>query len=324
MGVRWGLLSTARINDKVIAGARASHALEIVAVGGRDGARTEAYAREHGIARAHAGYEALLADPEVDAVYISLPNGMHVDWSIRALHAGKHVLCEKPLTRHAAQAERAFDAADASGRLLMEAFMWRHNPQTRRLAELVGEGAIGELRLVRAAFSFPLGDGGDPRLSPELEGGALMDVGCYCVSGARLLAGEPDVVTAHQVTTAGGVDVRLAATLRHPGDVLVSIDCGLDLPDRDELEAIGSQGSLFADDPWHCHAGSLELRRDGASEVVRVEAADSYRLELENFSAAIRGEAQPLLGRADAVAQARVIEALYASANAGGVPVPLS
>ncbi len=118
--------------------------------------------------------------------------------------------------------------------------------------------------------------------------------------------------------------MRLAATLRHPGDVLVSIDCGLDLPDRDELEAIGSQGSLFADDPWHCHAGSLELRRDGASEVVRVDAADSYRLELENFSAAIRGEAQPLLGRADAVAQARVIEALYASANAGGVPVTLS
>jgi len=317
MGVRWGLLSTANINTPVIAAARASQALEIVAVGGRDGARTEAYAREHGIPRAHAGYDALLADEDVEAVYISLPNGMHVDWSIRALKAGKHVLCEKPLSRRVADAERAFDAAQETGRLLMEAFMWRHNPQTRRFAQLAAD-AIGELRLVRAAFSFPLSDPANVRLSAELEGGGLMDVGCYCVSGARLLAGEPQAVSAQQVTTPDGVDVRMVATMRHGGGVLTSIDCGLDLPNRSELEAIGSQGMLCAHDPWHCRAGSFELLRGGERETITVPAADSYRLELENLSAAIRGEATPLLGREDAVAQARVIEALYASADAGG------
>jgi xylose dehydrogenase (NAD/NADP) len=318
MGVRWGLLSTARINAPIIAAVRASPALELVAVGGRDAARTEAYAREHGIPRAHAGYEALLADPEVEAVYISLPNGMHVDWALRALQAGKHVLCEKPLSRRTADAEHAFDAAAAAGRLLMEAFMWRHNPQTRRFADELAGGAIGQLRLVRAAFSFPLANPADPRLSAELDGGALMDVGCYCVSGARLLAGEPEAVSAHQVTTADGVDVRLAATMRHPRGVLTTFDCALDLPNRSELQAIGADGMLSAQDPWHCSAGSFELQRGDERETLTVTPADSYRLELENLSAAIRGEAAPLLGREDAVAQARAIEALYASADAGG------
>ena len=317
MGVSWGIISTANINTPIIAGARASDALEIVAVAGRDGARTEAYAREHGIPRAHTGYDALLADPDVEAVYISLPNGMHVDWAVRALQAGKHVLCEKPLSRRVADAERAFDAADAAGRLLMEAFMWRHNPQTQRFAQLAAD-AIGELRLVRAAFSFMLDDPGNVRLDAELDGGALMDVGCYCVSGARLLAGEPEAVSAQQVTTADGVDVRMAATLRHPGGVLTTLDCGLDLPDRSELQAIGSGGALWAQDPWHCHAASFELRQGQGRETVTVARADSYRLELENLSAAIRGAGTPLLGREDAVAQARVIEALYASADAGG------
>ncbi|HEY5142309.1 MAG TPA: Gfo/Idh/MocA family oxidoreductase [Solirubrobacteraceae bacterium] len=317
MGVSWGIISTANINTPVIAAARASQMLDIVAVAGRDEARTASYAREHGIPRAHTGYDALLADPDVEAVYISLPNGMHVDWAVRALQAGKHVLCEKPLSRRVAEAERAFDAADAAGRLLMEAFMWRHNPQTQRFAQLAGE-AIGELRLVRAAFSFPLTDPGNVRLSRELDGGALMDVGCYCVSGARLLAGEPDAVSAQQVTTADGVDVRLAATLRHAGGVLTTLDCALDLPNRSELQAIGSGGVLSAHDPWHCRAASFELLRGEEGETVSVNPADSYRLELENLSAAIRGEGAPLLGREDAVAQARVIEALYASADAGG------
>src|SRR4051812_23704384 len=148
MSLRLGLLSTAEINDLLIDGAGQTDAVEIVAVASRDATRAEAYADEHGIARAHASYETLLADPEVEAVYISLPNSMHVEWSIRALEAGKHVLCEKPLTRHTADVERAFDAAEAADRLLMEAFMWRHHPQTQRLRSLVAEGAVGRLGLV--------------------------------------------------------------------------------------------------------------------------------------------------------------------------------
>src|SRR5438067_11358477 len=148
MVIRWGIISTARINRKFLDGARQSSALEVLAVASRERESAERYAAENGIERAYGGYDALLADPDVDAVYISLPNSMHVEWSIRALEAGKHVLCEKPFDRDPAAVERAFDAAEHAGRFLMEAFMWRHNPQTKRVRELVAEGAVGDLRLV--------------------------------------------------------------------------------------------------------------------------------------------------------------------------------
>jgi D-xylose 1-dehydrogenase (NADP+, D-xylono-1,5-lactone-forming) len=313
--VRWGFLSTANINDKLLPGAQASPDLDVVAVASRDAGRAEAYARERGIERAYGSYEELLADPEVEAVYISLPNSMHVDWSVRALEAGKHVLCEKPLSRHPQDVERAFDAAEEAGRILMEAFMYRHNPQTKRLVELVADGAIGRLRLVRAAFSFPLDDASNVRLDAELEGGGLMDVGCYCVSGARLLAGEPESVYGDQVAAASGVDELFTGMLRFPDDVLAEIDCGLVLSVRDELEAIGEEGSIFLDDPWHCRTPVLEMRREDSTERIELEPVDSYRLQLENMSAAVRGGEEPLLGREDALRQARVIEALYRSAD---------
>jgi D-xylose 1-dehydrogenase (NADP+, D-xylono-1,5-lactone-forming) len=313
--VAWGILSTARINRLLLAGARKSERVEVVAVASRDLARAESYAEEQGIERAHGSYEALLDDPDVEAVYISLPNSMHVDWSIRALEAGKHVLCEKPLTRHAAEAERAFDAADRTGRHLTEAFMYRHNPQTARLSQLVAEDAVGELERIRAAFSFTVDNPTNIRLLAELDGGALMDVGCYCVSGSRLLAGEPEQVHGEQVLGPGGVDVRFAGTMRFPGDVTAEFECGLDLPSRDELEVTGADGSIFLDDPWHCRKPVIEVRRDGETERIELEPTDSYQLELENLSDAIRGEATPLLGRDDAVGQARTIEALYRSAE---------
>jgi D-xylose 1-dehydrogenase (NADP+, D-xylono-1,5-lactone-forming) len=315
--VSWGFLSTANINDKLLAGAAESDRADVIAVASRDAARAEAYARERGIERAYGSYEELLADPDVEAVYISLPNSLHVEWSIRALEAGKHVLCEKPLSRRAADVERAFDVAEESGRLLMEAFMYRHNPQTARLKELADGGAIGRLRLVRAAFSFSLTDGENVRLNSSLDGGGLMDVGCYCVSGTRLLGGEPERVYGEQVLGESGVDELFTGTMRLPGDVLAQFDAGLVLPVRDELEAIGEAGSLFLDDPWHCKRPVIELRTAGGVEEIAVEPADSYRLQLENMSDAIRGEAETLLGREDAVGQARAIEALYRSATEG-------
>ena len=315
--VSWGFLSTANINDKLLAGAAESDRADVIAVASRDAARAEAYARERGIERAYGSYEELLADPDVEAVYISLPNSLHVEWSIRALEAGKHVLCEKPLSRRAADVDRAFDVAEESGRLIMEAFMYRHNPQTARLKELVDGGAIGRLRLVRAAFGFRLTDAENVRLNSSLDGGGLMDVGCYCVSGTRLLGGEPERVYGEQVLGESGVDELFTGTMRLPGDVLAQFDAGLVLPVRDELEAIGEAGSLFLDDPWHCKRPVIELRTAGGVEEIAVEPADSYRLQLENMSDAIRGEAEPLLGREDAVRQARAIEALYRSASEG-------
>ncbi|HYM57673.1 MAG TPA: Gfo/Idh/MocA family oxidoreductase [Solirubrobacteraceae bacterium] len=320
--LRWGLLSTARINSAIVGGARATDEAEVVAVGSRDRARAEAHAREHAIERVHDSYEALLEDPEVDAVYISLPNSLHVPWTVRALEAGKHVLCEKPLTRRVAEAEEAFAAAQRSGRLLAEAFMWRHHPQARRLKALVDEGTIGRLRLVRATFSFPLRDERDIRLAAQLDGGSLMDVGCYCLSGTRLLAGEPERAFGEQVLGGDGVDVAFSATLRFPSDALGQFDCGFAVSARDELEAVGEDGSLFLDDPWHGRAPVIEVRRDGEVEDVEVQAADSYALELADFARAARGEAAPLLGADDALAQARAIEALYRSAETGRSVAP--
>jgi D-xylose 1-dehydrogenase (NADP+, D-xylono-1,5-lactone-forming) len=321
MTTTWGIISTAHINRLVLAGARESDRADVIAVSSRDQGRAEAYAREHGIERAYGSYEALLGDPDVQAVYISLPNSLHVEWSIRALEAGKHVLCEKPLDRRPEEVERAFDAADRAGRILMEAFMYRHNPQTAKLVELVRGGAVGTLRLVRLAFSFSLGDPENVRLAAGLDGGALMDVGCYCVSGSRLLAGEPETVSAVQVTGASGVDVLFAGIMRFPGDVVAHFDCGFVLPERDELEVVGSEGSIFLDDPWHARTPVIEIRRDGGIEELVLRPADSYRLELENLGDASAGSAEPLLGREDAVGQARAIDALYRSAAAGAAVV---
>jgi D-xylose 1-dehydrogenase (NADP+, D-xylono-1,5-lactone-forming) len=315
--VKWGILSTADINRKVIPGLHASEKAELVAVASRDRRRAEDYAREWEIERAYGSYTALLEDGDVEAVYISLPNTLHCEWSIRAVEAGKHVLCEKPLSRHVADVEAAFDAAEQNGRILTEAFMYRHNPQTAQLRRLVGEGVIGDLRVVRSCFSYALYEADNIRLRTDVEGGSLMDVGCYCVSGSRLLAGEPERVYGEQLVGPSGTDWVFTGTMRFPGGVLAQFDCGTAMAERDELEAIGSEGSLFLDDPWHCLKPGIELRRDGRVERIEVEHADSYRLEVEDLSDAIRGGAAPLLGREDAVGQALAIDALFRSAGTG-------
>ena len=313
--MKLGLLSTARINELLVAGARQTADVEVVAIGSRDHTRAQAQAQALGVPRAHGSYEALLSDPDVEAVYVALPNSLHVEWSLRALQAGRHVLCEKPMSRHPDDVARAFDAAERGGLILAEGFMWRHHPQARRLLELRAE--IGELRLIRASFSFLLERAGDVRLQSALDGGALMDVGCYCVSAARLLAGEPLAVSAQQVPGGDGVDVRLTGLLRFADDVLATIDCGFDLAARDELEVTGTRGVLWLDDPWHARSPVIELRRaDGSVERSVIEPRNPYACELEDFAAAVAGERPPRYGRKDAVAQARTIAALYASAEA--------
>jgi predicted dehydrogenase len=313
--VKWGIMSTARINRLFLAGARGASGVEIFAVASRNRANAQQYARENEIPAAFGSYDELLADPDVEAVYIPLPNSLHIEWSIRALKHGKHVLCEKPLSRHPKDVEHAFEVAEQNERLLMEAFMYRHHPQTRRLVELVDEGAVGRLRVIRAAFGFVTNDPANVRLQTQLDGGALMDVGCYCVSATRLLAGEPERVAAEQVIGGDGVDVVFAATMRHQNDVLSHFDAGLAIDSRDLLEVVGDAGSMLLEDPWHCRNPEIQLRRDGGTERIETERANSYRLEAENFSAAIRGEATALLGRDDALGQARTIEALYRAAD---------
>jgi predicted dehydrogenase len=316
--LRVGILSTAKINDAILGGARESAgAAEVVAVASRDRGRAEAYAAEKGIPRAHGSYEDLLADDAVEAVYVPLPNSLHLPWSERALEAGKHVLCEKPLSRRAADVEAAFDVAERAGRILMEAFMWRYHPATDKLVSLVEEGAIGRLRVVRSAFAFTLDPGADNvRWAGELDGGALMDVGCYCVSALRLFAGEPERVFAERVDGGAGVDARMAGLLRFGGDVLGTFDCGFDIPNRAVLELVGETGTLVSLDPWHGRSPDVRLLRpDAEPEEVPVQPANPYAAELDDLARAVRDGAAPRLDRADAVGQARAIEALYRAAG---------
>ncbi|HEY6014287.1 MAG TPA: Gfo/Idh/MocA family oxidoreductase [Candidatus Limnocylindrales bacterium] len=311
--VRWGILGTGGITRSLLRGARRSDAVEVVAVGSRTPDRASEYAREHGIARAHGSYEALLAAPDVEAVYISLPNSLHHPWTMQALRAGKHVLCEKPYTRHPADVAAAFDAAEHAGLVLCEAFMWRHHPQARAIVELLPE--IGELQTIRATFSFVLDRPNDIRLRADLDGGSLMDVGTYCVSGARLLTGEePELVFGTQVIGPSGVDVRFNGLMRFPGGAVAEIMSSFETDHRG-LEAIGSEGSVRLTNPWLPNDPDPVLIRDGVE--TPIDFFDPYQLELEDVSAAIRDRRLPLLGRADALGQARAIEALYRSADTG-------
>jgi predicted dehydrogenase len=259
----------------------------------------------------------------VDAIYNSLPNSMHVPWTVQALEAGKHVLCEKPFGRRAAEVERAFDAAEAAGLVVMEAFMYRHHPQAKRLRELVVGGAIGAVRTIRSNFTFLLADESDLRMRPELDGGSLMDLGCYCVSASRLIAGEPATVEGSQVLTRTGVDRRFTGKLRFAAGIEAEFECGFDAPRSSRLEIEGTEGTALVRDFPGC-SEPIELRRNCKTARVEVEDEDRYRLQLENFAAAIEGKEEPLLGRADAVGQARTIEALYRSAETGAPVAPAS
>lgn len=312
--IRWGLLGTGNITRKLLAGARLSSEVDVTAVGSRTPERARAFAAANGIPRVHGSYQALLADPEIDAVYISLPNSLHHEWTMASLAAGKHVLCEKPYTRHPAQVTEAFDAADAGGLVLEEAFMWRHTPQVRMLLELLPR--VGPVRVVRSTFGHLLERPYDVSIDALLDGGSLMDVGCYCVSASRLIAGEPTRVAAEQVMGPSEVEVRFAGLMRFTGDVVATFNSGFDGA-TESLEVIGRDGRLYLPDPWHSTRGEIHLD----DELVRVPPTNPYQLELEDVNAAIRGEREPLLGRADALGQARAIEALYRAADSGAVVV---
>jgi predicted dehydrogenase len=303
--VRLGLLTTAGINRAVL-GARGDDAsFDVVAVGSRDAAHARAYADEWGIERAHGSYDELLGDPELDAVYIALPCALHHEWTLRALAAGKHVLCEKPYTRRPEQVEEAWDEAGRRGLVLTEAYMWRHSPQTALLRELLP--SIGVLQSVHAVFTFPLTNDDNVRLVPELGGGALLDVGCYCVSAARLVTGEePERVHGERWIGRGGVDERFAATLRFPGGVTATMQCGFTGGPLDAIEVVGSDGWLRVPRAFVNPPGIVVVN----GEEHRVEPGNHYRAELEDFCAAIRGEHGVLNDRAEMLGQARALDAL--------------
>jgi len=315
--VRLGIIGTGGILDRFLPGARRSPAIDVVAIASRDGERARMVAAATGIPSAFGSYDALLADSCVDAVYICLPNSMHHDWTMRSLAAGKHVLCEKPYSTDPAEVDAAHDVADAGGLVLTEGFMWRHTPHALRFVEELPR--VGELRTIRATFSFGIESESDIRLNRELQGGSLMDVGTYCVSASRLLAGrEPVGALGIAWPAASGVDDRFTGILHFGDGLLATLTSGF-RSDHSSIEAIGSRGSLRLDDAFAGRATKLVssdgFRPDGfEAEIPRV---NPYELELDDFAAAIRDEHAPRLGRADMLGQARALRALYAAAESG-------
>lgn len=325
--LRWGVLSTARIARKtVIPSLQAARNATLVAIASRDVGRAEQVGAEMGIGRRHGSYEELLADPDIDAVYLPLPNALHGRWAIAAAEAGKHVLCEKPLAPTAAECERMHAAARAHDVRLMEGFMYRFHPRTDRLVSMVREGAIGDLHAIHATFTFPLTRPDDVRWSPDLGGGALLDVGCYCVSASRTLAGaEPVEAQAWQSIARCGIDERLAGALRFADGLVAQFDCGFTTDRRQWLEVAGADASLVVASAFRPDPGRCDIIEHRGVETVRhgIEGDDEFRLMFEHFGEAVLDRAPFRYGVADAAANLRAIEALLRSARAGGKPVAI-
>ena len=318
--VRWGVLSTARITADVVPCLRRSETSELVAVASRDRGRADRFAAENQVERAYGSYSELLEDPSIDCVYVPLPNGLHAEWTERALRAGKHVLCEKPLTPTASEAEALFALADELGLVLGEAFMYRHHPQTLRLKELVSEGAVGELRLMRATFAFTVPDPStDIRYSAELAGGALRDVGCYAVSAAAFLTEcPPERAVGIAEWSATGVDESFYATLEHGDSVITQFDCSLRSPLRLWLTAIGSEGELHVPSPWYPHLPPhlIEVRTQAGTErKIPAPGANPYLLEIDNVADAIRGRADLVVRPEETISNLKTIDLLLQDAQ---------
>jgi xylose dehydrogenase (NAD/NADP) len=318
--LRWGLLGTARINRSVIPPLRASRRNRVDAVASRTLERAAAYAGQWGIDRVFGSYEAMLADPAIDVVYIALPNALHAMWTIRAVEAGKHVLCEKPLALSVWEVDAVIAAAARHGRVVAEAFMYRHHPQTALVSQFIGDGAIGDLRLVRGSFTFQHTRKEDARWDPAMGGGSLWDVGCYPVSFARLAAGaEPIDVRGAQALGPTGVDVTFAGVLRFPGDVLAVVDSCFVAPFHTGVEIVGSVATLRVATPFKPGRGAsvVLVGDDGSSRVVAAEEQDLYTGEVEDLAGAVLDGTAPRVSLADSRGNVATLVALYEAARTG-------
>ena len=323
--LNWGLLSTARINRALIPPLRASKRNQLTAVASRTQQSADQYAREWKIPRAHGSYEALLADPEIDVIYISVPNRLHAEWTIKAVEAGKHVLCEKPLALSVEEVDAVHAAARTQGRIVAEAFMYRHHPQTLQVQELAKSGALGDLKLIRGSFSFVLARAGDVRLDPALGGGSIWDVGCYPISYARTVVGaNPLQVFGWQVTGQTGIDETFVGQLRFENDIYAQLDSSFVIPHQAFMQIIGSEASLNIPRPFKPgKAEKIFLTRGDETETIKVKGQELYIGEVEDMADAILLGKEPRISLADSRLNVAVISALLESARSGK-PVPVS
>ena len=318
--LRFGTLGAARITPMaLVRPVRAVEEATLDAVAARDRGRAEAFARKHGIPRVHGSYDDLLADPDIDAVYNPLPNGLHAEWTIKAMEAGKHVLCEKPLTSNADEARAVAEVAERTGKVLVEAFHWRYHPMALRMLDVIRSGELGELRRIETRMCVPIPMPRDIRYQLELAGGAVMDVGCYTVSMARHLSGEePEVRSARATLLRPGVDRAMEAELAFPSGATGSITCSL-LSRR--LLSIGARvtgadGELRAFNPVGPHfVHSLRVRTPDAARRETFTRTPTYTFQLQAFCDAVLRGAEVPTGPADAIANMEVVDAVYRAAG---------
>lgn len=327
--IRWGILGYARIaRTELLPAIQRSSNSECRALASRDEAKlAEVRAKFPDVAQTYRDYDALLRDPEVDAVYIPLPNSLHHEWAVRAAEHGKHVLCEKPLALTATECREMIGACSKCGVTLMEAFMYRYTERTRQVAEVLRSGVLGDIRQVNSTFRFFLANPASIKLRPELGGGALYDVGCYPVNFIGLVLDTatqrapgtgptPESVAVECVRT-GGVDVEFSALLRYPGGVLAALHCGFGAHKRVLAEIIGTKGVLEVPDTFFDNAGMLTLTVGEDRRDLAIAASDRYRLEVEDFADALQQKRPPSFGLAESLRNAEVIDRLLAASRAG-------
>jgi D-xylose 1-dehydrogenase (NADP+, D-xylono-1,5-lactone-forming) len=319
--LRWGILGPGRIAPRLVRALASEPRGEMGGVASRDPARAAAFAAEHGIGRVFASYDELVASPDIDVVYVSLPNHLHATWAVRALQAGKHVLCEKPVALTVSDVDAIAAAAAAAERVAVEGFMYLHHPQILRALELAREGTLGRLEMLNGEFSFYLTHPGDPRVDPDMGGGSLWDVGCYPVSFARRLAGEePDGIHAFARFDERGVDRTFAGQLHFPSGLVAQFDSGFAAPDRERLEIVGGDASLVLDTPFlpapYGAPATVTLWRDREPTIIEVRQADQVALEVEDLTSAILDGTPPRVDLAFSRGTIAALVALDAAARA--------
>jgi D-xylose 1-dehydrogenase (NADP+, D-xylono-1,5-lactone-forming) len=327
--LRWGILATGRIAAEVIPGLLRSQVNELVAVGSRDSGRARAFADQSGIPTAYGSYEELLSDPGIDCLYVCLPNGLHGEWVRRAIEAGKHVLCEKPLTPTAPEAEELFATAAAHGVVLAEAFMYRHHPKIQLLAELVASGDLGELYTIRSWFNFWTDHPAtDVRYNPALDGGALLDVGGYCVSLSNYLQNaEPVDVSGLAVLADSVVDERFLGTMYYPSQCVAIFDCSMRSPLSVGVSVLGSLGEAVVAMPWYAHEPPHTIDvafADGSRRSIEAVGDNAYFLETEDFAAVVLKEKAPEVTPAETVRTLRTLDRLRAGSSRPASVTPIA
>jgi len=317
--LNWGLLSTARINQALIPPLKISAQNNLLGVASRDPVKARDYASSNHIPRHYDSYEAMLNDPEIDVIYISLPNHLHAEWTIKAAKAGKHVLCEKPIAQNIQEIDAIIVEAARNQVVITEAFMYRHHPQTKKIVELVQNGAIGDLLYIRGSFSFLLENINDNRLDAEKGGGSIWDIGCYPISYSRLIAQSPiQKVYGWQNRFGGNVDAFTCGQIEFTDGVIAQFDSSFRSPSKAKMEICGSEGYIEIPNPYKPYFNSkIIIHREDRSYSINIAGEMLYLGEIEDIAEAVIKGKTPLVSLEDSRDNTRIILALIASANSG-------